>query len=71
MLRRNEKEGSMEDLAEGKFFFPGIHSIHAAPENTELVDILKQRSEDDKVKLRAVPYSTWGQQGASNIVVKL
>jgi hypothetical protein len=59
MLRRNEKEGSMEDLAEGKFFFPGIHSIHAAPENT------------DKVKLREVPYSTWGQQGASNIVVKL
>ncbi|OKP12952.1 Geranylgeranyl pyrophosphate synthase [Penicillium subrubescens] len=51
-----EKKGSMEDLTEGKFSYPVIHSVHAAPGNTELVDILKQRSEDDAVKLRAVQY---------------
>lgn len=51
-----EKKGSMEDLTEGKFSYPVIHSIHAAPENTEIIDILKQRSEDDAVKLLAVHY---------------
>lgn len=51
-----QKKGLMEDLTEGKFSYPIIHSIHAAPENTELVDILKQRSEDEGVKLRAVQY---------------
>lgn len=51
-----QKKGLMEDLTEGKFSYPIIHSIHAAPENTELVDILKQRSEDEGVKLCAVQY---------------
>lgn len=51
-----EKKGSMEDLTEGKSSYHFIHSIHTAPENTELVDILKQRSENDAVKLCAVQY---------------
>ncbi|KAJ5363924.1 uncharacterized protein N7496_009637 [Penicillium cataractarum] len=51
-----EKKGRMEDLTEGKFSYLVIHSVHAAPENTFLVDILKQRSEDDALKIRAVQY---------------
>ena len=51
-----EKKGSMEDLTEGKFSYPVIHSINAVPENTILVDILKQRSEDNEIKMRAVQY---------------
>lgn len=51
-----EKKGSMEDLTEGKFSYPVIHSIHAAPENSMLVDILKQRTENNVVKVRAVHY---------------
>lgn len=46
----------MEDLTEGKFSYPVIHSIHAAPENSMLVDILKQRTENNVVKVRAVHY---------------
>lgn len=51
-----EKKGRMEDLTEGKFSYPVIHSVHAAPENTFLVDVLKQRSEDEALKIRAVQY---------------
>ncbi|KAB8227330.1 FPP/GGPP synthase family protein [Aspergillus alliaceus] len=51
-----EKKGLMEDLTEGKFSYPIIHSIHAAPGNTQLISILKQRSEDEAVKLYAVQY---------------
>ena len=59
-----EKKGSMEDLTEGKFSFPVIHSIRAVPGNTQLINILQQRSEDRAVKVRAVQYmeSTGGFQ---------
>ncbi|KAI9041957.1 FPP/GGPP synthase family protein [Aspergillus affinis] len=55
------KKGAMEDLTEGKFSFPIIHSIRARPENTTLVSILKQRSEDETLKAYAVRYmeTTW------------
>ncbi|KAK1143958.1 geranylgeranyl pyrophosphate synthetase [Aspergillus melleus] len=49
-------KGSMEDLTEGKFSFPIIHSIRARPDNTTLVSILKQRSEDEALKAYAVRY---------------
>nr|Q9C446.1 RecName: Full=Geranylgeranyl pyrophosphate synthase paxG; Short=GGPP synthase; Short=GGPPSase; AltName: Full=(2E,6E)-farnesyl diphosphate synthase; AltName: Full=Dimethylallyltranstransferase; AltName: Full=Farnesyl diphosphate synthase; AltName: Full=Farnesyltranstransferase; AltName: Full=Geranylgeranyl diphosphate synthase; AltName: Full=Geranyltranstransferase; AltName: Full=Paxilline synthesis protein G [Penicillium paxilli]AAK11531.1 PaxG [Penicillium paxilli] len=49
-----EKKGLMEDLTEGKFSYPIIHSIRASPESSELLDILKQRTEDEAVKIRAV-----------------
>ncbi|KAJ5802949.1 uncharacterized protein N7503_005399 [Penicillium pulvis] len=51
-----EKKGLMEDLTEGKFSYPIIHSIHAAPENATLINILMQRSEDEVVKKRAIKY---------------
>ncbi|OQE24183.1 hypothetical protein PENFLA_c010G06962 [Penicillium flavigenum] len=51
-----EKKGLMEDLTEGKFSYPVIHSIRADLDDTQLIDILKQRSEDRAVKVRAVQY---------------
>lgn len=39
-----------EDLTEGKFSFPIIHSISRNPQDTRLLNILKQRTEDVDVK---------------------
>jgi len=39
-----------EDLTEGKFSFPIIHHIRSNPEDTRLISILKQRTEDIDVK---------------------
>mmetsp|Transcript_5044 Transcript_5044/g.7290 ORF Transcript_5044/g.7290 Transcript_5044/m.7290 type:complete len:335 (+) Transcript_5044:191-1195(+) len=39
-----------EDFTEGKFSFPIIHCIHANPEDTRMLSILKQRTEDVDVK---------------------
>ena len=39
-----------EDLTEGKFSFPIIHSVRHDPEDTKLLNILKQRTEDVDVK---------------------
>ena len=50
------KKGVCEDLTEGKFSFPVIHSIQADPKNTQLVHILAQRSKDIEVKKTAVRY---------------
>ncbi|KAI9680643.1 MAG: geranylgeranyl pyrophosphate synthetase [Caeruleum heppii] len=49
-------KGLFEDLTEGKFSFPIIHAIRAAPGNLQLLNILKQRSRDDGVKRYAVEY---------------
>ncbi|KAL4971619.1 terpenoid synthase [Aspergillus desertorum] len=49
-------KGFGEDLTEGKFSFPIIHSISSAPDNTYLVDILAQRTEDEAVKISAIQY---------------
>ncbi|KAI9802672.1 MAG: geranylgeranyl diphosphate synthase 1 [Sarcosagium campestre] len=51
-----KNKGLCEDLTEGKFSFPVIHSIRANPSNRELLNILKQRSNDDEVKRYAVSY---------------
>jgi len=45
-----------EDLTEGKFSFPIIHSIRARPENMQLLNILKQKTDDKQVKRYAVKY---------------
>ena len=45
-----------EDLTEGKFSFPVIHSIRANPTNQQLLNILKQKTEDLEVKKYAVHY---------------
>jgi geranylgeranyl diphosphate synthase type 3 len=43
-----------EDLTEGKFSFPIIHCIRANPQDTKVLNILKQRTEDVGLKKFAV-----------------
>lgn len=52
----SHNKGLCEDLTEGKFSFPIIHSIRAKPENMQLINILKQKPEDEQVKRYAVTY---------------
>ncbi|KAK2763879.1 geranylgeranyl pyrophosphate synthetase [Arachnomyces sp. PD_36] len=51
-----KNKGFCEDITEGKFSFLIIHSINSDPSNMQLVNILKQRSEDDMMKAYAVDY---------------
>lgn len=51
-----ENKGLCEDLTEGKFSFPIIHSIRSDPSNHQLINILKQKTKNDEVKLYAVKY---------------
>lgn len=50
----SSNKGMCEDLTEGKFSFPVIHSIRADPGNRELINILKQKTADVQVKHYAV-----------------
>lgn len=52
----SHNKGLCEDLTEGKFSFPIIHSIRAKPENLQLFNILKQKTDDEQVKKYAVAY---------------
>ncbi|RAH69841.1 geranylgeranyl pyrophosphate synthase spyE [Aspergillus aculeatinus CBS 121060] len=47
-------KGFCEDLTEGKFSFPIIHSIRQDPANRQLLHILRQRTTDEAVKTFAV-----------------
>lgn len=50
-------KGYCEDLSEGKFSFPVIHSLrNSATENNDLLNILRLRTEDVKLKSHAVWY---------------
>ena len=49
-------KGLAEDLTEGKFSFPIIHSIRSDPSNLVLVNILKQKTMDEEVKKYAIGY---------------
>ncbi|KAI3211215.1 hypothetical protein CBS147311_851 [Penicillium roqueforti] len=51
-----ENKGFCEDLTEGKFSFPIIHSIRSDPSNRQLINILKQNTKDVEVKRYAVHY---------------
>ncbi|KAK5937044.1 geranylgeranyl pyrophosphate synthetase [Knufia obscura] len=51
-----QNKGLCEDLTEGKFSFPVIHSIRANPGNLQLINILKQKTKDEEVKRYAVKY---------------
>ena len=51
-----QNKGLCEDLTEGKFSFPIIHSIRSNPQNLQLINILKQKTNDDEVKKYAVSY---------------
>jgi geranylgeranyl diphosphate synthase type 3 len=62
-----------EDLTEGKFSFPVIHSIRSNPANLQLTNILRQRTTDDEVKRYAVQYmeSTGSFEYTKNVVREL
>lgn len=49
-------KGLCEDLTEGKFSFPVIHSVRSNPSNRILINILKQKTDDVEVKKYAVSY---------------
>lgn len=49
-------KGMCEDLTEGKFSFPIIHSIRADPNSHQLINILKQKTKDEEVKRYAIAY---------------
>lgn len=51
-----QNKGMCEDLTEGKFSFPVIHSIRAAPDNLQLINILKQKTKNEEVKRYAISY---------------
>jgi geranylgeranyl diphosphate synthase type 3 len=52
----SDNKGLCEDLTEGKFSFPVIHSIRSNPANMQLINILKQKTTDVQVKRYAVAY---------------
>lgn len=52
----SQHKGMCEDLTEGKFSFPVIHSIRSNPEDLQLINILKQKTTDTQVKRYAVAY---------------
>ncbi|ATY66965.1 geranylgeranyl pyrophosphate synthetase [Cordyceps militaris] len=51
-----QHKGMCEDLTEGKFSFPVIHSIRARPGDLQLLNILRQKTTDIQVKRYAVAY---------------
>ena len=50
------RKGLCEDLTEGKFSFPVIHGIRADAGNLVLLNVLKQKTQDEEVKRYAVAY---------------
>ncbi|KAK2012601.1 polyprenyl synthetase [Colletotrichum eremochloae] len=50
----SDNKGMCEDLTEGKFSFPIIHSIRCEPSNLQLINILAQKTNDVEVKRFAV-----------------
>ncbi|KAJ8653345.1 hypothetical protein O0I10_010996 [Lichtheimia ornata] len=49
-----DNKGFCEDLTEGKFSFPIIHSIRSDPNNRQLLNILKKRSDSLEIKQYAL-----------------
>lgn len=45
-----DNKGFCEDLTEGKFSFPIIHSIRSDPNSRQLLNILKQKSDSVELK---------------------
>lgn len=55
-VQYSQNKGLCEDLTEGKFSFPIIHSIRSSPSNLQLLNILRMKTTDDEVKRYAVKY---------------
>ncbi|GAA93487.1 uncharacterized protein L969DRAFT_89264 [Mixia osmundae IAM 14324] len=51
-----DHKGYCEDLTEGKFSFPIVHSIRADSSNSRLINVLRQHSSDPSLKAWAVAY---------------
>ncbi|CAH7672894.1 geranylgeranyl diphosphate synthase, type III, partial [Phakopsora pachyrhizi] len=51
-----KNKGFCEDLTEGKFSFPVVHSIRADTNNHRIINVLRQRPTDDQTKQYAVKY---------------
>ncbi|QGA21613.1 hypothetical protein EYB26_009324 [Talaromyces marneffei] len=68
-----DNKGLCEDLTEGKFSFPIIHSIRANPGNRQLINILKQKPREDDIKRYALSYmeSTKSFHYTRHVVKKL
>ncbi|OBT59998.1 hypothetical protein VE03_10545 [Pseudogymnoascus sp. 23342-1-I1] len=49
-----KSKGYCEDLSEGKFSFPVIHSIQHDPTNSELLNILRQKPTESHIKQYAI-----------------
>jgi len=49
-------KGFCEDISEGKFSFPIIHSLKSNPMDQTLLGILKQHTKDDDIKKFALSY---------------
>ncbi|TFK31766.1 isoprenoid synthase domain-containing protein [Crucibulum laeve] len=52
----NDNKGFAEDLTEGKFSFPVIHSIHANMEDTRVLNVLQRRPTTPTLKKHAISY---------------
>ncbi|KAH6609508.1 geranylgeranyl pyrophosphate synthase [Trichoderma cornu-damae] len=52
----SHNKGMCEDLTEGKFSFPVIHSVRADPVDHQLINILKLKTVDVQVKRYAVSF---------------
>jgi geranylgeranyl diphosphate synthase type 3 len=50
----SESKGLYEDLTEGKFSFPIIHSIRSEPSSHRLISILQQKKKDPDLQKLAV-----------------
>lgn len=51
-----DAKGLADDISEGKFSFPVIHAIREKPENTLIMDILRQRPKTPTLKHHAIAY---------------
>lgn len=51
-----KNKGFAEDISEGKFSYPIIHGILTDTQSNQIINILKQRTKDDDLKLYLVNY---------------
>ncbi|KAF8327507.1 isoprenoid synthase domain-containing protein [Amanita rubescens] len=52
----SNNKGFAEDLTEGKFSFPVVHSIHADTSNRQVLNVLQKRPSTPTLKIHAIEY---------------